>query len=87
MHLKLKYTHVHVHTHTHSQKHKGIRQTNLDGFKPAWLFYLVVDDRLVLQDALVSSTREHHVLKERERERWKWRVNFNIIINTILQKL
>lgn len=33
-------------------------------FKPARLLHLVVDDRLVLADTFVSSSREDHVLDE-----------------------
>lgn len=50
------------------------RETNLYCFKPAWLLYLVVDDRLVLIDALISSSREDHILdEEKETHRSSYR--------------
>lgn len=38
------------------------RETHLYCFKPAWLLHLVVDDRLVLIDPLISSSREDNIL-------------------------
>lgn len=38
------------------------RETHFYCFKPAWLLHLVIDDRLVLIDAIVSSSGEDHVL-------------------------
>lgn len=40
----------------------GSGETHFYRFKPARLLHLVVDDRLVLVDALISSSREDHVL-------------------------
>ena len=45
--------------------------THLDGFKPARLLYLVIDDRLVLVDALVPSAREDHILETEREDRTK----------------
>lgn len=42
------------------------RETHLNCFKPAWLLHLVVDDRLVLIDAVVSGSGEDHALDEEE---------------------
>lgn len=36
--------------------------------EPTWLLDLVIDDWLVLVDALVSSTGEDHILEAEERE-------------------
>lgn len=41
-------------------------ETHLYRFKPPRLLYLVVDDRLVLINAFVSSPRENHVLHTRK---------------------
>lgn len=38
------------------------RETHFYCFKPAWLLHLVIDDRLVLIDAIISSSREDHIL-------------------------
>lgn len=46
----------------------GPGEAHLDGFKPAWLLDLVVDNRLVLHDPVVPSAREDHVLQEGRRE-------------------
>lgn len=45
------------------------RPTYFYCLEPARLFDLVVDDRLVLVDALISGAGENHVLEERERKR------------------
>lgn len=43
-------------------KVKVRKETYLYCFKPAWLLYLVIDDRLVLTDPLISSSRKDHIL-------------------------
>lgn len=40
------------------------RETHFYCFKPAWLLHLVVDDRLILIDALISGSREDHILNK-----------------------
>lgn len=42
------------------------RELHLYCFKPAWLLHLVVDDRLVLIDPVISSSREDHILDTRK---------------------
>lgn len=47
--------------------------SHLDGLEPARLFDLIVNDRLVLCNSLISSTREDHVLQKRHWFEWKQR--------------
>lgn len=48
-------------------------KTHFYCFKPAWLLHLVVDDRLILIDALVSGSREDHILdKEIKKKHTNW---------------
>lgn len=49
------------------EKMRKERDTHLYCFKPAWLLYLVIDDRFVLIDAFISSSGEDHIL---DRGRW-----------------
>lgn len=44
------------------------RPTYFYCLEPSRLFDLVVDDRLVLVDALISGAGENHVLEEREKK-------------------
>lgn len=47
---------------------KGRRVTHLYGFKPAGLLHLVVDDGLVLNDAIISGSGEDHILESDKEE-------------------
>lgn len=53
----------------------NLESSHLDGLEPAWLFDLIVNDRLVLCNSLVSSTREDHVLKKRHNDQWHYLCN------------
>lgn len=52
------------------KKRERERHTNLYCFKPAWLLYLVIDDRLVLIDPLISSSGEDHILDREDGDAW-----------------
>lgn len=49
-------------TEKKNEEAEGSGETHFYRFKPARLLHLVIDDRLVLVDAFVSSSREDHVL-------------------------
>jgi len=54
---------------------------HLYGFKPAGLLHLVVDDRLVLIDPLISSSGEDHILDgEKEKTQIKLSNNTTVYI-------
>lgn len=56
---------------------------HLYGFKPAGLLHLVVDDRLVLIDPLISSSGEDHIL-DGEKEKTQIKLSNNTTVYMVI---
>lgn len=63
MNPKIQRVRQHLHEYTLNYEELG---SHLYGFEPPGLLHLVVDDRLILVDALVSGSREDHILDKEE---------------------